>query len=222
MNKIYRLLLLPFGLLRSFYQLSKDGARDIYNKQRFKGAIIDNGCCINEASNIEKNTHILEGCLVLNSTIKQYSYIGKNSIIQNVTIGSFCSIANDVFIGLGNHPTEYFATSPLFYRKNNPLKIEMADENINFIEYKPITIGHDVWIGARATILDGVTIGHGAVIATGAVVSKDVPAYAIVGGVPAKIIKYRFSIEKINELLSIQWWNLPLNKIKNKVISFND
>jgi len=74
-------------------------------------------------------------------------------------------------------------------------------------EFKKVTIGNDVWIGTRALIMDGVTVGDGAVIGAGAVVTKDVPPYAIVGGVPAKIIKYRFSEKKISQMLELQWWN---------------
>jgi chloramphenicol O-acetyltransferase type B len=220
MNKIYRSLLLPFGLLKSLYLISKDGARDICNKQRFKNSIIDSGCCINEETNIEKNTHILEGCLILDSVIKQYSYVGKNSIIQNATIGSFCSIANDVFIGLGRHPLDNFSTSTLFYQTNNTFNIKLADNDTDFSEYEEIEICNDVWVGAKVIIMDGVKIYDGAVIAAGAVVTKDVPAYAIVAGVPAKVIKYRFSAEKIESLLKSEWWKRDIEWIKKNVKKF--
>jgi acyl-[acyl carrier protein]--UDP-N-acetylglucosamine O-acyltransferase len=77
-----------------------------------------------------------------------------------------------------------------------------------------IIVGHDVWIGANAVILSGVNIGNGAVVAAGAVVNKDVPPYAVVGGVPAKLIKMRFEPEQIAALEKIQWWNWPLEKIR--------
>ena len=83
-----------------------------------------------------------------------------------------------------------------------------------------VVIGNDVWIGARATILSGVTVGDGAVIGAGALVAKDVPPYAIVGGVPARLIKYRFSSEIINELLEIKWWDWDSKKLTQNIDDF--
>ena len=85
---------------------------------------------------------------------------------------------------------------------------------------KKVIIGNDVWIGSHALILGGVKIGDGAVIGAGAVVTKDVPPYAVVGGVPARIIKYRFSQEIIDKLLEIKWWNLPENILKENIKLF--
>jgi acetyltransferase-like isoleucine patch superfamily enzyme len=220
-NKIFRLLLLPFGLLLKIYELAAQGARDIHNKFRFRDSTIDRACCINPTSEIEKNCHIFENCLVLNSTIKSCSYVGKNSIVQNASIGSFCSIANDVFIGLGTHPTASFSTSPLFYSVANPLNLKLIEEDSKFAEYRPIEIGNDVWIGARAILLGGVKVGDGAIVAANAVVTKDVPAYAIVGGIPAKVIRHRFSPEKIEQLLKMQWWSWPLSDIQRRMKELN-
>ena len=113
--------------------------------------------------------------------------------MQNTTIGNYCSIARNVSIGLGLHPLNLFSTSPIFYKRQNALLLDLISKDNEFKEYQPITIGNDVWIGANAIIMDGITIGNGAVIAAGAVVTKNVPAYAIMGGVPAKLIKYRFA-----------------------------
>jgi acetyltransferase-like isoleucine patch superfamily enzyme len=220
-SKLFRLLLLPVGLLFKIYELAVEGARDIHNKLRFRDSTIDRKCRINPASEIEKNCHILENSLVLNSTIKTCSYIGRNSIVQNASIGSFCSIANDVFIGLGTHPTAHFSTSPLFYRVANTFNLKLIDDDYEFAEYRPIEIGNDVWIGTRAIILDGVKIGDGAIVAANAVVTKDVPPYAIVGGVPAMVIRYRFSPEKIEQLLKLQWWSWPLNDIQKRMNELN-
>jgi len=106
------------------------------------------------------------------------------------------SVAYGVRIGLPEHPVNMVSTSPKIYRN-------IKSKDIKDVYFPPI-IGNDVWIGANAIILQGVTIGDGAVIAAGAVVTKDVPPYAIVGGVPAKVIKYRFSDDVILKLLEIR------------------
>lgn len=221
LKHLIRICLLPGGLLVALYEMAAEGARNIHNRFRFRGTTVDRKCCIDPASHLAKNCHILRNCLILNSTIKRYSYVGRNAIIQNVTMGSFCSVANDVFIGLGGHPHGHFSTSPLFYRVKNTFKIKLVTENLSFNEYQAIVIGNDVWIGARATILDGVHISDGAVVAAGAVVTKDVPPYAIVAGVPAKIVRYRFSSKKIQNLLHLQWWSWSLSDIKNRMDELN-
>jgi len=212
-----RILLLPCGLLLKLYELAAEGARDINNKFRFKDSIIDRKCCINSGSKIGPNCHILENTLINNCDIKSFTYIGKNSLVQNANIGSFCSIANDVFIGLGAHPSDHFSTSPLLYRINNTFRVRITKENVDFTEYVPVNISNDVWIGARAIVMDGINIGDGAIIAAGAVVTKDIPPYAIVAGIPAKIIRYRFQSEKIETILSMQWWIWPLSEIKDRL-----
>jgi len=149
---------------------------------------------------------VLLNSTLLGSSLGEYSYLGKRSVVQNAVIGRYCSIASEVFIGMGAHPVEQFSTSPLFYRRRNTFGLEVVKEDLDFEEYAPIEIGNDVWIGTRAMIMDGVTIGHGAIVAANAVVTKDVPPYAIVGGVPAKLIRYRFAPERIEELLTSEWW----------------
>jgi phosphonate metabolism protein (transferase hexapeptide repeat family) len=217
MSAMLRVLLLPYGLARKLWSLSKEGARDVHNQIRFKGARIDRGCCIDSNSKIEPNSHIFINTIINNSTISSYSYIGRNSMVQNATVGKFCSIAKEVNIGLGSHPLDMFSTSQLFYRSDNAFKMNLVKKNIGFIEYKPIQIGHDVWIGTRAIIMDGVSIGHGSVIAANSVVTKDVPPYAIVGGVPARIIRYRFTEDVIESMLNLEWWQWNIEKIAKEM-----
>ena len=106
------------------------------------------------------------------------------------------------------------STHPVFFSTRMQSGYTFADESY-FEEYRGTTIGNDVWIGANAIVIDGVRIGDGAVVAAGAVVTKDVPAYAIVGGVPARIIRYRFLQTDIDVLLKINWWLLPDKVLKN-------
>lgn len=122
---------------------------------------------------------------------------------DNIQIGSFCSFAYGVIlISSGEHNYSAISNFP-FYSKI----LNKGDEEDTFSK-GPIIIGNDVWVGANATILSGVTIGDGAVIAAGSLVVKDVPPYAIVGGVPAKVIKFRFTQEIISCLLEIRWWDM--------------
>ena len=162
------------------------------------------------------------GSIVNNSRLENYSYVGRNSLVQYAQIGKFCSIANEVCIGLGNHPMDNFSTFPLFYKKNNTLKIQLIDKDLEFQEYKNIKIGNDVWIGARAIIMDGITIGDGAVIAANSVVTKDVPGYGVVGGVPAKFIKYRFDEKKRLKLAESRWWEWEIELIRENITELND
>jgi acetyltransferase-like isoleucine patch superfamily enzyme len=208
-------------MVAKLYDLALDGSRDIYNKLRFKQSIVDKKCCIDATSRLAPNCHLLEGVVFLNSSIRSHSYIGKNSTIQNTRIGAFCSIASNVQIGLGQHPLNLFSTSPLFYRKINTFKVQAIDRDNPFLEYRPIEIGNDVWIGLQSIILDGVKIGDGAVVAAGSVVTKDIPPYAIFAGVPAKLVRYRFSREKIEALTNSKWWDLPLGEIMLNIDIYN-
>ncbi|APG59270.1 CatB-related O-acetyltransferase [Christiangramia salexigens] len=122
-------------------------------------------------------------------------YASQNSVI----IGSFCSIARNVSIQESNHDINNFTTSLFEKRMPNNKKSKLISKG-------GIEIGNDVWIGAQCVILSGARIGHGAVIAANSVVTGYIPPYAIVGGTPAKIIKYRFHKEKIDKLLKSEWW----------------
>lgn len=124
-------------------------------------------------------------------------------------IGSFCSIADNVRIYLGgNHIPDWVSTYPF------PAYIEEASHITTTESSKgDVIIGSDVWIAANAVILSGVTIGHGAIIANSAIVTKDVEPYSIVGGNPARLIKYRFEESARRRLMEIAWWKWPLEEI---------
>lgn len=170
---------------------------------------------------IGKNVKLYSRYLLSNVDIGDYSYIAPNSSVRNTTIGSYCSIGENFTSGLAIHPVNGLSTSPLFYSTKKQLGITLVNEDL-IEEYKPVTIGNDVFVGANVMILSGISVGDGAIIAAGAVVTKDVPSYAVVGGVPARIIKYRFTKEQIEKLNKIAWWNWGSGKHGEIVEYFNN
>lgn len=164
------------------------------------------GCNLGIYNKIEKYNHLY------NSKIGDYSYTGPYTVMMHCEIGKYNAISWGVSLGGAEHDYERVTNHAFLY--NPYFEISMKDQVAYDRFEKPCYIGNDVWIGCNATILRGVSIGDGAVIAANAVVHKDVPPYSIVGGVPAKVLKYRFSEEIIKNLLDIKWWDLPPSVIK--------
>ena len=149
-----------------------------------------------------------------------HSYCGNHCQISNTEVGRYTSIGPQVLIGLGLHPTTRVSTYPGFYSARGFADSQYVDSA--FVEYKSSTIGNDVWIGARVIILDGINIGDGAIVAAGAVVTKDVPPYAIVGGIPAKLIGKRFNDEIIWKMQDEAWWNWSDQLVASRAQYFAD
>ena len=184
------------------------------------GATIYSGTVISLQTILGKRVRISRDCVIDCKKIGDFSYMGDNvDVGQGVMIGKFCSLARMINIGSANHPFLKVSTHPCFF-----------DNYYKFVKHLPVLlndkpptmIGNDVWIGSNAQVLRGVTIGDGAVIGAGAVVTKDVSPYAIVGGVPAKLIKYRFDQGTIDGLLKIKWWDWPIEKIKTNTQYFDN
>jgi virginiamycin A acetyltransferase len=162
-----------------------------------------------------------------------FTYFNGPGSFTNTTFGRYSSIADAVCTAPGQHSLEAFSTHPFVDDKEgtvsrlgfSPLYKRFAAQkpftlsgNSRRVHASPtVTIGHDVWIGTRALILNGLTIGHGAVVAAGAVVTKDVPPYTIVAGVPARPVRLRFSAEMVHELLALSWWDYDISPVSERV-----
>lgn len=174
---------------------------------------------IDDRSRVSKKGRVNRFAKVVNSKIGRYSYVGVRSWVVYAKVGNFCSIANDVNIGLAKHSLDYLSTSPIFTEKKNGTGHSWVEKSC-FVASEQTVIGNDVWIGYRAIIRGGVKVGNGAIIGAGAVVTKDVPAYAIVGGVPAKIIRYRYSQDIITQLERVKWWNMRDKDLRERLFVF--
>lgn len=178
-----------------------------------KKVTIHAGCNIAIHSKFEGN-NVIGKNTTFNGNLGLFSYIADNACISG-NIGRYCSIASEVKVLIGIHPlSDFVSTSPVFYSLLKQSNVTFVSEQY-FKEFVyadesnkyAIVVGNDVWIGARAILISGIKIGDGAVILANATVTKDVPPYSIVGGVPAKIIKNRFDNETIEFLLKFKWWD---------------
>jgi acetyltransferase-like isoleucine patch superfamily enzyme len=161
------------------------------------------------------------------SSIGAYSYIQPDTVVFSAHIGRYCSIASGVVIGPGGHPTDWLSTHPFTCDPDdNVLGVSSVFPDYRSLLGAPVSrqnlqaethIGSDVWLGQNAIIMAGCTVGHGAIVAAGSVVTRDVIPYSIVGGIPAKHIKFRVSENLIDRLLACHWWKYDLSPITAKI-----
>lgn len=227
--KVRRIAELIVLAIKFSFELLRRGIAALRQSNILERLRIENPGCTIMTGNIH-NSSLGESVAVFDRSILRhvylgsFSYVSNDSMLSNVEVGRFCSIGPYVQIGLGPHPSKTFvSTYPAFYSDHTdgcPLAFR---ENKIFDDSIPKTIlGNDVWVGANAIIPGGINIGTGAIVAAGAVVVKDVPPYAIVGGNPAKVIRFRFSEDQIQFLQKSEWWNWPIEKIRYHVDDFSD
>ena len=157
-------------------------------------------------------------------TVGKYSGMNEHTFLARATMGAFCAIGARTAINPFNHPTHWLSIHEFQY---HPTSYDWVDEYKSIERltrtpemFKRVTIGNDVWMGHNVNVMSGVSVGDGAVIAAGAIVTKDVPPYAIVAGVPAIVKRYRFSEKIIERLLRSKWWDLDLSQLSG--LPFND
>lgn len=209
MNKIQKAIVRAIGIMKYRHKCVIE-----------KDAIVYGNCQFEGKNKISTEAH------VVSVDMGFASYIGKASTLSHAKIGRFCSIGENVKLIRARHPVDGFAsTHPAFY---STATLASFVEKNKFKEYEQnhqgvsLVVGNDVWIGNNALLKAGIHIGDGAVIAMGAVVTNDVPDYAIVGGVPARIIRYRFSEEQRSKLIGIKWWNKDIKWIKENADLFEN
>ncbi len=151
---------------------------------------------------------IYQNAQLHNIRLDVMSYIAEASRVGFSDIGAYTSIGPRVMLGgLGKHPVDRLSTHPAFYSSRLQAGTSFTEDDL-VDELPRVTVGSDVWIGAGSIVLDGLKLADGAIVGAGAVVTKDVPPYAVVGGVPARIIRFRFDEATIEALLAWRWWEL--------------
>lgn len=196
----------------------------MFQKRKLKknSVLIKGNVRFNQNTKFFGNNKIGNNSSVVNSEIGRFSYMGKRNDMDNVVIGKFCSMSSDIRIISSTHPSSGFvSTHPAFYSTLRQAVNTFSSEDV-FEEHitnngRRLTIGNDVWVGQGVSFTGGIKVGNGAIIGAKALVTKDVPPYAIVGGIPAKIIRYRFTEDQIAFLESFRWWDKDDDWLKEHI-----
>ncbi len=194
------------------------------------GLSVIEGRCIQGPLLYERPTIAFDPRRIKNSKLGAFTYINgyASGSLYSCEVGRYCSIGEEVMLGAPEHPVDWLSTHPFaftrreylpkFYRLPEFERLAPdGTEPTPFLQPAKTTFGHDVWVGAGAFVKRGVHVGDGAIIAARAVVTRDVPPYAIVAGLPAKVLRLRFSESHVERLLKLQWWRYDLAPHKREV-----
>jgi len=195
-----------------------------YTELAKRGIQCGAGVALNGRNIFETPAELYGNNILRDCSIGAYTTVNVGTSMRATSIGRFCSIGDNCAFGPGRHPTNWLTTHGFPYGKALAQGRDADVAKLGFDFVKPIEFGHDVWAGSRSCVMEGVRIQHGAIVALGAVVTKDVPPYAIVAGVPARVVKYRFPEKTIARLLAFRWWqfDLPAAADAGLAISWND
>ena len=192
---------------------------EIYEGVRITDSKIEENCILGDFSRITHSelkgfNKIDRNSLIYYSQFGLCSYIGINSVVMHSEVGKYCSLSWGVTIGPANHDYEYISSHDFLYNDFYGIKSPLEPAVYNRFSQKT-KIGNDVWIGTHSTILNGISVGDGAVIGANSIVTKDVPPYAIVVGNPGRVVGYRFDDEIIEKLIALKWWDFSMDLIKS-------
>lgn len=191
-------------------------------RSRFPTLVLHPGAVVADNCTIAEHCVLFANAFLSGSSLGAYSYLQSGSVACNASIGPFCSIGSAVAIGLAAHPMTFMSTSPVFYDPRQPLPAFLTD-TVQFDAAIPLTrIEADVWIGQGAMLKAGIHIGIGAVIGAGAIVTRDVEAYQIVGGNPARVIRARFPATLVSRLVASRWWERDVAGLRRLSPTFAD
>lgn len=216
-NRLRRIAnaLLPYGIQRALFR------RSLQKRHGLQSLGPEFDYWISDNNTFEPNCRLGGPAYISGCNFGAFSYAEVGCRVSLTDVGRFCSIGPFSTIGLADHPDHFVSTHPYFYRALPHIGFDLVPEDAHQ-DLTKTTLGHDVWIGHGAIVKGGVNIGHGAIVGAGSVVTRDVPPYAVVAGVPARVLRYRFDQTTIDALLASRWWDRDISWLQRNADNLLD